>query len=232
MTPPTTLSDLKVGMQLNATVKAIELYGAFVDIGIGNDALLHISQFGKPVKNVEDATKVGDKLTVYVIKVDAENKRIAVSLVKPATVTWDDVNEGVMFTGQVIRVESYGAFVDIGAERPGMVHISELADGFVRNASDVVKVGDSVTARVLKVNKKKKQIDLSLKAPEEPRVRVADFEDDEPMQTAFAMAFQKAATTKGDASAKNAAKHAQRAKRQQREDNEDIFERTLKNHRG
>ncbi len=231
MSQPTTISDLKVGMQLQATVKAIELYGAFVDIGIGSDALLHISQFGKPIKNVEDAAKVGDKLTVYIVKVDGENKRIAVSLVKPATVTWDDVNEGVTFSGQVVRVESYGAFVDIGAERPGMVHISELAEGFVRNASDVVKVGDSVTARVLKVNKKKKQIDLSLKAHEEPRVRIVELEEEEPMQTAFAAAFQKA--MKGNASAKNAAKHAQRAKqRQQREDQDELFERTLRGHRG
>lgn len=236
MTDSTTLSDLKVGMQFQATIKAIELYGAFVDMGIGTDALLHISQFGKPVKNVEDVAKVGDKLTVFIIKVDAENKRIAVSLVKPATVSWDDIVEGATFSGQVTRVESYGAFVDIGAERAGMVHISELADGYVRNASDVVKVGDTVNARVLKVNKKKKQIDLSLKAPEE-RVRAEDIQesDDEPAMTAFALAFQKA-TAKGEASARNAAKHANRGKgggrRRGGEDNEDIFERTLRNHRG
>ncbi|MCU0474787.1 MAG: S1 RNA-binding domain-containing protein [Anaerolineae bacterium] len=230
MTTP--LSELKVGMQFQATVKAIELYGAFVDIGIGSDALLHISQFGKPVKNVEDTVKVGEKLTVYIIKVDVETKRIAVSLVKPASVTWEQIIEGVHFSGEVVRVESYGAFVDIGAERPGMVHISELADGFVRNASDVVKVGDTVNARVLKVNRKKKQIDLSLKAQEEARPQIVEDPEEEPAMTAFALAFQKA-NAKGASSAKNAAKHAQRAKRQQdREDREDIFERTLKNHRG
>ena len=227
MSDTPTLSDLQVGAQLNATVKAIELYGAFVDVGLGNDALLHISQLGKPnVRNVEDVVKVGDKLTVYVIKVEPETKRIAVSLVKPAKLNWDDIKEGATFDGQVVRVESYGAFIDIGAERPGMAHISELADGFVKQASDVVKVGEKVQVRVLKYNRKKKQIDLSLKPAEEPRVQLIE-EDEEPQLTAMAAALQKA--MRGDDGA--AARMAATAKKQkQRAQQDDIIARTLRNH--
>lgn len=223
-----TLADLQVGTQLTATVKAIELYGAFVDIGVGSDALLHISQLGKPnVRNVEDVVKVGDKLTVYVLKVEPETKRIAVSLVKPAKLSWDDIKEGITFDGQVVRVESYGAFIDIGAERPGMAHISELAEGYVKQASDVVKVGEKVQARILKYNRKKKQIDLSLKPAEEARPQMPIEEDDEPQLTAMAAALQKA--MRGDnGAADRLAASAKKAK--QRATQDDIIARTLRNH--
>ncbi|NOG50036.1 MAG: S1 RNA-binding domain-containing protein [Chloroflexi bacterium] len=77
MNDTSSLASLHVGEERTATVKAIELYGAFVDIGIGSDALLHISQLGKPnVRNVGDIVKIGDSLKVYVLKVDTENKRV------------------------------------------------------------------------------------------------------------------------------------------------------------
>lgn len=229
MSDTTNIADLQVGSELTATVKAIELYGAFVDIGVGSDALLHISQLGKPnVRNVEDVVKAGDKLTVYVIKVEPETKRIAVSLVKPAKVTWDDIKEGQIFEGQVVRVESYGAFIDIGAERPGMAHISELAEGFVKQASDVVKVGEKVQARILKYNRKKKQIDLSLKPAEEERPQMPIEEDEEPQLTAMAAALQKA--MRGDnGAAERLAASAKKAK--QRSQQDDIIARTLRSQR-
>jgi small subunit ribosomal protein S1 len=227
MSTTPTLAELQVGAQLNATVKAIELYGAFVDIGIGSDALLHISQLGKPnVRNVEDVVKVGDTLSVYVLKVDPEAKRVAVSLVKPAKLNWDDIREGMTFDGEVVRVESYGAFIDIGAERPGMAHISELAEGFVKQASDVVKVGDKVQVRVLKYNRKKKQIDLSLKPADIERVQMIE-DDDEPQMTAMQAALEKAMRGDGGAADRLAAT-AKKAK--QRATQDDIIARTLRNH--
>jgi small subunit ribosomal protein S1 len=227
MSDTPTLADIQVGTQITATVKAIELYGAFVDIGVGSDALLHISQLGKPnVRNVEDVVKVGDKLTVYVLKVDPETKRIAVSLVKPAKLNWDDIKEGATFDGEVVRVESYGAFIDIGAERPGMAHISELAEGFVKQASDVVKVGEKVQVRVLKYNRKKKQIDLSLKPAEEPRASYEP-EDEEPQMTAMAAALEKAMRGDDGAAARMAAS-AKKAK--QRAAQDEIIARTLRSH--
>src|SRR5215510_13645558 len=149
---PTSVSELVPKMELKGTVKRIELYGAFVDIGVGQDALLHISQLGKPnVRNVEDVVKAGDEITVYVLKVDPAANRVALSLVKPPDFTWEDLHEGQIINGKVVRVESYGLFVDIGAERPGMIHVSELSDNYVGSPSDVAKVGDVVQARVIKI---------------------------------------------------------------------------------
>jgi len=113
------IEELRTSMELRGTIKRIELYGAFVDIGIGVDGLLHISQLGKPnVRNVEDVVKTGEEVTVYVLKVDLENHRIALSLVKPPMMSWDDVREGTVVMGQVVRLEKFGVFVEIGAERP------------------------------------------------------------------------------------------------------------------
>ena len=82
---PNSLNDLQVGMELRGKVTNIELFGAFVDIGISQSALLHISQLGQPnIRNVEDVVKVGDEIPVYVLKVDKAAGRVALSLVKPA----------------------------------------------------------------------------------------------------------------------------------------------------
>src|SRR5215475_9870306 len=124
---PSSINELEVGMELQGTVKRIELFGAFVDIGIGHDGLLHISQLGRAnVRNVEDVVKPGEQITVYVLKVEPETNRIALSLVKPPAMSWDDIKEGSTVTGTVVRLENFGVFVDIGAERPGMIHVSEL----------------------------------------------------------------------------------------------------------
>jgi ribosomal protein S1 len=190
-----TLQDLKTGMELRGKVKRIELYGAFVDVGVGTDALLHISQLGKNnVRNVEDVVNVGDEITVYVLKVEPETKRIALSLVKPPAINWDTLKEGDILDGEVARLENFGAFIDIGAERPGMVHVSEMAEGYVKSPSDVVKVGDKVKVRVLKINRKKRQIDLSMKQPEE-KVEMVQDEEEEDVPTAMAAALRKAMST-------------------------------------
>ncbi|NOG50037.1 MAG: S1 RNA-binding domain-containing protein [Chloroflexi bacterium] len=126
-----------------------------------------------------------------------------------------------------MRVESYGAFIDIGAERPGMAHISELAEGFVKQASDVVKVGDKVQVRVLKYNRKKKQIDLSMKPVEESVASYQDDEDDEPQLTAMALALQKAMKGTSSDSGRSAATNRKAKQRQQQED---IIARTLRSH--
>src|SRR5689334_2996725 len=183
---PKSLNDLAPKMELKGTVKRLELFGAFVDIGVGQDALLHISQLGKPnVRNVEDVVKVGDEVTVYVLKVDPAAGRVALSLVKPPDFTWDDLKEGSIVSGKIVRVENFGAFVDIGAERPGMIHVSELSDGYVGSPGEVVKVGQEVQVRVIKVNSKKKQIDLSMKTPEEVVSMPQDEEDTEELPTAM-----------------------------------------------
>jgi small subunit ribosomal protein S1 len=226
---PTSVSELVPKMELKGTVKRIELYGAFVDIGVGQDALLHISQLGKPnVRNVEDVVKTGDEITVYVLKVDPTANRVALSLVKPPDFTWDDLKEGQIINGKVVRVESYGLFVDIGAERPGMIHVSELSDNYVGSPSDIAKVGDVVQARVIKINRKKRQIDMSLKQAEERVEQVEEAEDDK-LPTAMEMALRQAMEGKEASRARRENRDRERREKLMRE-REEIMERTLRNH--
>jgi small subunit ribosomal protein S1 len=237
---PSSIDELVSGMELKGTIKRIELFGAFVDIGVGHDGLLHISQLGRPnVRNVEDVVKPGEEVTVYVLRVEKDTGRIALSLEQPPAMSWDNITEGSVVTGKVVRLEKFGVFVDIGAERPGMIHVSELASGYVNSPSDVVKVGDEVQARIIKVNRKKHRIDMSLKAMEEPvEIPVEPEEAEVEQPTAMEVALRRAMEANGEtyepAPKTGRSKRERRGNKreQQRDQMEDIFERTLRNHRG
>jgi small subunit ribosomal protein S1 len=87
-------------------------------------------------------------------------------MIQPLALEWKELEPDMVVKGKIVRLETYGAFVDIGAERPGMIHVSELAHGYVKTPGEVVKEGDEIEAKILEVNRKKKQIKLSMKALE------------------------------------------------------------------
>ena len=134
--------------------------------------------------------KVGQEITVYILKLDKDSGRVALSLVKPPTTTWDDLQVGQSLTGKVTRIEKFGAFIDVGAERPAMIHVSELSDGYVKSPNDVVKVGQEVTGRVLKIDRRKRQIDMSLKTVQE-RVEMPKEEESSEDESLTAMAMER-----------------------------------------
>lgn len=191
---PTSINDLEPKMELTGVVKKVELFGAFVDVGVGHDGLLHISQLSSGhVRNVTDVVKEGDSVTVWVMAIDREKGRFNLTMVRPAAVSWDDIKPGSVLTGKVTRVERFGAFVDVGAERAGRIHVSELSTEYVKNPEDIVKVGDEVRAKVLNVNPGKRQIDLSIKALEEPTViEREESEPEEDVPTAMELALRRA----------------------------------------
>ncbi len=232
--------------QLAGKVVKTTLAGALVDVGNTLPGVLHISQLQKdPVKKVEDVLHEGQSVQVWVRKVRKD--RIELTMIKPLQYEWKDLEPGMVAKGKVVRLETYGAFVDIGAERPGMIHISELSRGYVKTAADVVKEGDEVEAQVLSVDPKKRQIRLSLKAlepePEEPeqpqpkpkrekraRTPAPDEQTSEPVeasvpeQTAMEIAWQ---TAQERATSKRRANRTKREKPDSSE-REEILSRTLK----
>ncbi len=232
-TTPTTIDNIAPKMELKGVVKKIELYGALVDVGVGRLGLLHISQLSEGhVKNVSDVLKEGDEVRVWVQELDRSKGRISLTMLKPPAVSWNDIQEGSVFTGQVVRVEKFGAFVDFGAERPGLVHVSELTQGYVGNPSDVVSVGDEIQVKVIGVNRRKKQIDLSVRALEAPTSAAAaeDDEEQETLPTAMELALRRAMENSGINLGAKQQDKKRKKKSQRNAAHEDIFARTLQEH--
>ena len=159
-------AEVKLKTHFTGTVAKVSLAGALIDIGVGQPAVIHISQIEAPegvtLHRVEDILQVGQQVEVWVRKV--KDDHIELTMIKPLDLEWREIKKGMSVHGTVVRLEKFGAFVEIGAERPGLVHISEMAHGYVREPSDVVKEGDEIDAEVLEVNRRKKQIKLSMKA--------------------------------------------------------------------
>lgn len=217
---PTSISDLQPKMRLEGKVTRTELYGAFVSLGLEHDGLVHISHLSpKRVKKVTDEVKVGDNVTVWVLNVDAEKGRIALTMVEPPDVDWTELETEQVRTGTVVRVERYGVFVDIGAERPGLLHVREMGQ-YVRNPGDFVKMGETIEVKILKLDRRKRQIDLTMNLePEE----LSDEEDDEPLLSAMEIAYRQAQST-----GRSRRERDRQAKRKtSRDDLDDIYRRTL-----
>lgn len=193
LTTPTRLEDLAPKMRLAGSVKKTELFGAFVDVGVGRDGLVHISQLRpERVNNVTDIVKEGESVTVWVKKVDAANGRLDLTMIEPLPVEWNELKRGQIFNGKVVKTEKFGAFVDIGAERPGLVHISEMAAYRVDNVTDVVQEGNEVRVQVMGFDIRKKQIKLSIKAVEMAEMAQEPSEEPEETLTAMQLAFRRA----------------------------------------
>lgn len=156
-------AELKPKTRLTGKVVKITLAGAVVDIGQGVPGILHISQIqADPVKRVDELLQVGQSIDVWVRRAKAD--RVELTMIQPLGLDWKDLKPETVIKGKVVRLEAYGAFVEIGAERPGLVHISEMAHGYVKTPQEVVKEGDEIDVMVLDVDRKKKQIRLSMKA--------------------------------------------------------------------
>lgn len=144
------------------------LQGALIDISCPLPAFLHISQVIDPanpdavLKTLDDVIKVDDVVTVWVRRVLKDH--IELTMHEPLAYEWRDLAPEMVVHGKVLRLESFGAFVEIGAERPGLIHVSELSHNYVRVPEEVLKVGDEIDVKVLEVDRRKKQIKLSLKA--------------------------------------------------------------------
>jgi len=189
---PTNIRGLRPKMKLQGRVVRAELFGAFVDIGVGQDGLVHISQLREErVNRVAEVVSEGDEVTVWVQRVDPRQGRISLTMIEPPERTLEDLEPDMVLKGKVTRLERYGAFVDIGVERDGLVHVSEIAQGYVRQPDEYVSVGEDVEVRVVGINRRKGQIELSMKdVPTDDPELVGEEEDDPP--TAIELALKEA----------------------------------------
>jgi ribosomal protein S1 len=163
------VAALEPKTKLSGKILKTTLAGALVDVGQSVPGVIHISQLSKDsINKVEDVVKEGQEVEVWVRRVKKD--RIELTMIQPLALDWKEIEPDMVVKGRVVRLEAYGAFVEIGAERPGMIHVSELAHGYVKTPGEIVKEGDEIEAKVLNVDRKKKQIKLSMKALEQQPV--------------------------------------------------------------
>ena len=161
------LEDLKEGSVLNGTVTSVADFGAFVDLG-GVDGMIHLSELSwTKIAHPSDLLKVGDKIEVQVLGVDRDRERIALSLKRRQPEPWSTVEErykvGQLVNGTITKLASFGAFARLEDNIEGLIHISELADRRIQHPKEVVKEGDTIQLRVIRIDPARRRLGLSLK---------------------------------------------------------------------
>ncbi len=160
---------------ITGTVRNLTNYGAFIEIEEGIDGLLHVSDMSwvRKVSHPSEVVQKGQKVTCVVLNVDQERKRVALGLKQMATDPWEgDIPEryhpGDLKVGKVTKLTNFGVFVELEPGLEGLLHISELSDEKIESPEEVVKVGDEIEVKILRVDAKDRKIGLSrrqLKAP-------------------------------------------------------------------
>ena len=164
---------LNVGDIITGEVRSLRPFGAFVDIG-GADGLLHVSEIGwSNINHPREALEVGQTIDVQVIRIDPDNQRIALSRKRLLANPWDSVEEryqpGDVIHTTITRIVDFGAFAELEPGIEGLIHISEIADIAVAEPLKTIRVGDAVNAKVLRVDRKRQRVGLSLRQADNSR---------------------------------------------------------------
>jgi small subunit ribosomal protein S1 len=161
------------GAKVKGTVRNLTNYGAFIELEEGVDGLLHVSDMSwtRKISHASEVMKKGDEIECLVISVDEERKRIALGLKQLSSDPWEtDIPQkyqpGAIVQGVVTKITNFGVFVELEDELEGLLHISELADHKVENPEDIVKVGESLDVKILRVDTDDRKIGLSRKLEE------------------------------------------------------------------
>lgn len=175
--------SLKEGEKKTGVVKKLVKFGAFVDIG-GVEGLIYLSDLSwERVNKPEDVVKEGDKVEVFIGNVDRKNEKLSLILKdvtkEPWTVHSDDIKEGDILDGKVVRLTNFGAFVELFDGIEGLVHITEITDEHIAKASDVLTLGQKVKVKVLSFNKGDKRISLSIKDAVESNKEYLNYVDND-----------------------------------------------------
>lgn len=159
-----------IGAQIKGEVRNLTAYGAFVGLEEGIDGMIHVSDLSwtRKINHPSEIIKKGEELEAVVLSIDKENQRVSLGIKQLDNDPWADIDSafkvGDIVSGTVAKIASFGAFVSLEGDIDGLIHISQLSEEHVEKVKDILKVGDPVEARVIKVDKIERRIGLSIKA--------------------------------------------------------------------
>jgi len=160
----------RMGARVKGKVRNLTSYGAFVELEEGIDGMIHVSDMSwtRKINHPSEVMKKGDELEAVVLEVDRPNQRIALGLKQLGADPWENIETlykvGDLVSGKVTKLASFGAFVGLQHDIDGLVHISQISEERVDKIKNVLKVGQDVSARVIKIDKGERRIGLSIKA--------------------------------------------------------------------
>jgi small subunit ribosomal protein S1 len=159
-----------IGATIKGQVRNLTAYGAFVGLEEGIDGMVHVSDMSwtRKINHPSEVLKKGDEVEALVLSIDKDNQRVSLGMKQLEGDPWSEIEAkfkvGDLVKGTVAKIASFGAFVSLEGEIDGLIHISQLSEDHVEKVKDVIKVGDEVEARVIKVDKVERRVGLSVKA--------------------------------------------------------------------
>jgi len=158
------------GAKVKGKIRNLTSYGAFIELEEGLDGMIHVSDISwtRKINHPSEVFKKGDEVEAVVLEVDKANQRISVGAKQLTIDPWSNIDQfykvGDLVTGSVTKLASFGAFVGLQHDIDGLVHISQVSEERTEKIKNVLKVGQEVTARVIKIDKTDRRIGLSIKA--------------------------------------------------------------------
>jgi small subunit ribosomal protein S1 len=158
-----------IGSSVEAEIRNLTNYGAFVELEPGIDGLIHISDLSwiKKVSHPSEVLKKGDKVEAIVLSVDKESKKITLGVKQLSQNPWENIEKtmpvGTLVKGVVTKITAFGAFVELDNGIEALVHVTELSDQPFGKVEEVISKGQEIVAKVLKLDSEHKKIALSIK---------------------------------------------------------------------
>jgi small subunit ribosomal protein S1 len=158
------------GTKVKGKIRNLTSYGAFIELEEGLDGMIHVSDISwtRKINHPSEVFKKGDEVEAVVLEVDKANQRISVGVKQLTIDPWSNIDHfykvGDLVTGNVTKLASFGAFIGLQHDIDGLVHISQVSEERTDKIKNVLKVGQEVTARVIKIDKTERRIGLSIKA--------------------------------------------------------------------
>jgi small subunit ribosomal protein S1 len=159
-----------IGARVRGKVRNMTTYGAFIELEEGIDGMVHVSDLSwtRKVNHPSEILKKGDEVEAIVLDVDASQQRISLGVKQLAVDPWTDIDAffkiGDVVSGVVSKITSFGAFVELKDGIDGLVHISQISEERIEKVKDVLKPGQEISARVIKIDREERRLGLSVKA--------------------------------------------------------------------